>query len=179
VSAARSSPAGRARNWSWNRLADRAARQLVEDSEVAPGDLVLELGAGDGAITRHLVRHGARVVAFELHPERAEQLRRQFGDDVKVVRADVRDLRLPTRPFTVVANPPFSGIQAVLVRLTHRSSRLERADLLVPRSVCNQWSTRLTRRSSSWSITDRRPVPRSAFTPRPRIDVVHMTIRRR
>ena len=33
-----------------------------------PGELVLDLGAGEGALTAHLVRAGARVVAVELHP---------------------------------------------------------------------------------------------------------------
>jgi 23S rRNA (adenine-N6)-dimethyltransferase len=179
VSAARSRPAGRARNWSWNRLTDRAARDLVDASRVECGDLVLDLGAGDGAITHHLVRSGARVIAFELHPERAAHLRDRFGAEVKVVRADVRDLRLPTRPFSVVANPPFAGVNAVLVRLTHHGSRLERADLLVPRSVARSWITRWERRRTPWSATVERVVPRAAFTPRPRIDVVHLSIRRR
>lgn len=140
--------------------------------------LVLDLGAGDGAITRHLVDARARVVAFELHPERAAALSNRFASEpVTVVRADVRDLRLPTRPFRVVANPPFRGINAVIVRLTHRASRLERADLLVPRSVARVWSSRLD--GTPFRMERAVAVPRSSFHPRPRIDVVHATIVRR
>jgi 23S rRNA (adenine-N6)-dimethyltransferase len=175
VSAAPHRPSGRSRNWSWNRLADDVARELVERSGAGRRHLVLDIGAGDGAITRHLVATGATVVAFELHTERVRLLRDRFaGSEVRVVRADVRDLRLPTRPFRVVANPPFRGVNAVLVRLTHHASRLERADLILPRSVAADWATRLRR--ARWDVVETRPLPRSACTPRPRIDLVHATI---
>lgn len=141
---------------------------------------MLDVGAGEGAITRHLVMSGARTIAFELHPERARHLRRSFAtDDVVVVRADVRDLRLPTRPFRVVANPPFDGVSAVLVRLTARGSRMTRADLIVPRSVATAWQRRLLRPGSEWYVVRIEPLPRSAFTPRPRIDCCVMVIERR
>lgn len=177
MSGAQPAPRGRARNWGWNRLADAAARDLVAGSEVSPGDLVLDLGAGDGAITTQLVRVRARVIAFELQPDRAAKLRARFADDpVKVVRADVRDLRLPRRPFRVVANPPFRGVNAVLVRLTHPKSRLTRADLIVPKSVARDWIERSHRRTMPWRIRVERNLPRSAFSPRPRIDVAHLVI---
>jgi 23S rRNA (adenine-N6)-dimethyltransferase len=97
---------------------------------------------------------------------------------VKVVRADIRDLRLPTRPFRVVANPPFAGISAILVRLTSSGSRLARADLVVPRSVALVWQRRLARPHSAWLVSALTPIPRSAFTPRPRIDTCIMRIER-
>lgn len=156
------------------------AADLVGRARPPAGALVLDLGAGDGVITRRLLARHARVVALELHRGRAAALRRDLaGEPVKVVTADVRDLRLPTQPFRVVANPPFDGISAVLARLTHTSSRLERADLLVPRSVARAWGERATRRRWAWSFTIERAVPRSAFTPRPRVDVVHLAIVRR
>ena len=119
------------------------------------------------------------MIAFEWHSGRAATLRERFAcDDVKVVVADVRDLRLPRRPFRVVANPPFDGVSAVLARLTHHSSRLERADLLVPKSVAAAWCDRARRRGWAWTLTTEARVPRAAFTPRPRIDVVHLSIGR-
>ena len=137
---------------------------------------MLDLGAGDGAITYHLVASGARVIAFELHPERIDQLRRRFPE-TRVVRADVTDLRLPRQPFVVVANPPFEGVSAVLARLTHRHSRLVRADLVTPVSVAARWSERPDR--SAWRLTMDRRLPRSAFRPPPRVDCCVVRIDRR
>jgi len=101
----------------------------------------VDVGAGSGRITEALVAAGARVVAVELHPGRAAALRRQFARDlVVVVRADACDLRLPRRPFKVVANPPFASTTALLRRLTHRASRLERAVLVLPSWATARWS---------------------------------------
>jgi 23S rRNA (adenine-N6)-dimethyltransferase len=108
---------------------------------VRAGDLVLDIGAGDGAITTHLVAAGARVIAIELHPQRCATLRRRFADDpVTVVRADATDLRLPRRPFHVVANPPFTATNAVLRRLLAPGSRLWSADLVLPLHAVERWS---------------------------------------
>ncbi len=168
---------GRAR-WGWYRLADDVACEMVVRSGVGPASLVLDLGAGDGAITRHLVRTGARVIAFELHADRAAALRSTFaGDSVKIVRADVADLRLPARGYHVVANPPFGAASAVLDRITSRHSRLVRADMVLPVALARRWEQRLWRGNSAWSIAIERRLPRTAFTPRPRVDCCLVTIR--
>jgi 23S rRNA (adenine-N6)-dimethyltransferase len=167
--------------WGWYRLAEEHAAALVAGSGVGAGDLVLDLGAGDGRITRHLVGAGARVLAFELHAGRSADLRRRFAavDAVKVVRADVTDLRLPRRPFHVVANPPFAGVSQVLSRLTSRRSQLRRATLVVPLSVARGLEHRLPGAPSGWRCAIVARLPRSAFVPRPRIDCCVVRIDRR
>lgn len=101
---------------------------------------MLDIGAGRGVITAHLIAAGAQVVAFELHPQRAQHLGARFGGGVvRVVRADATDLRLPRRPFRVVANPPFAITTALLRRLVAPGSRLVRADLVVPFHVARRW----------------------------------------
>jgi SAM-dependent methyltransferase len=84
--------------------------RLVALADVSSGDLVLDVGAGRGAITAELLRAGAHVIAVELHEQRVTFLRERFdGQRVTVVRTDASDLRLPRRPFKVVANPPFGA----------------------------------------------------------------------
>lgn len=130
-----------ATRWGWHRLDSRWAGRIVDRAQVGPGDLVLDIGAGDGALTGLLLATGARVVAFELHPGRAAGLRRQFaGQGLTVVQADAADLRLPRRPFKVVANPPFAITTALLRRLLHPSSRLQRADLVLPHWATMRWA---------------------------------------
>ncbi|MFB9837004.1 rRNA adenine N-6-methyltransferase family protein, partial [Actinoallomurus acaciae] len=101
---------GRSRRaWGWHPLVDEWARRVVEDARVRPGQLVLDIGAGRGALTTHLLAAGARVVAVEAHPGRAAWLRERFaGTGVTVVESDVLDLPLPRRPFRVVAGPPYA-----------------------------------------------------------------------
>ena len=141
-------------HWGWHQLDDREARRLVRDAGVHPGDLVLDIGAGTGALTAPLVAAGARVVAVELHPGRAAMLRERFvRSAVTVVQADASDLRLPRRPFRVVANPPFAASTAILRRLLHPGSRLVRADLVLPLPVAARWAGGRAPATRRWTVT--------------------------
>jgi 23S rRNA (adenine-N6)-dimethyltransferase len=159
---------GRPPAWGWYRLDDSWAERLVADSGVARGDLVLDVGAGDGALTAPLLARGARVVAIEMHPGRAATLRRRFGRDVKVVQADASDLRLPRRPFRVVAKPPWAITEPLLRRLLHPSSRLVRADVLLKRSSARRWSE--LGATNGHRLRAGTNVPRRAFRPPPPTD---------
>jgi 23S rRNA (adenine-N6)-dimethyltransferase len=170
--------------WGWHRLEPAWADRLVADADVRSGDLVLDIGAGSGAVTAALVAAGARVVAVELHPRRLAVLRERFaGDDVTVVRADAADLRLPRRPFRVVASPPFAITSKVLRRLLAPGSRLVCADLVVQHATARRWAAGHAPGAGRWrreyaTGTGRR-IPRRAFTPPPAVDCTTLVISRR
>jgi 23S rRNA (adenine-N6)-dimethyltransferase len=177
-------PASGNARWGWHRLAPTWAARVVADAGVRPGDLVLDIGAGTGALTAPLVAAGARVIAVELHPERLAVLRERFADDdVTVVRADVADLRLPRRPFRVVASPPFAVTSQVLGRLMAPGSRLVRADLVLQRGAARRWAARRAPGEGRWArhyaVGVGRPVPRRAFTPHPPVDCATLVVTRR
>jgi 23S rRNA (adenine-N6)-dimethyltransferase len=164
------------RTWGWHRLDDAWAARVVAAAEVRPGELVLDIGAGTGALTGHLVRAGARVVAVELHPGRAALLRRRFPG-VTVVEADARSIPLPGSTFRVVANPPY-GITADLLHLLLAAGpRLRAADLVLQRAAVRKYATRHKPRTHRLSAG--LTVPRHAFRPPPRVDSAVLLIRRR
>jgi 23S rRNA (adenine-N6)-dimethyltransferase len=126
-----------------------------------------------------LVRAGARVLAIELHPGRAAELRHRFaGAAVTVVQTGARELFLPHRPFRVVANPPY-GISGLLLRtLTAPGSRLVAAHLVLQRQFVRK---AVLRRPAprQWAFEAGRPVPRNAFLPPPQVDSGVLVIRPR
>jgi 23S rRNA (adenine-N6)-dimethyltransferase len=172
-----------ARRWGWHRLDARWAERLVRDAELAPGALVLDIGAGTGAIVAPLLAAGASVVAVEAHPGRAQALRERFGASITVVQVDASDLRLPRRPFHVVANPPFAITSGLLRRLLHPGSRLISARLLLDRRAALRWTSPDAPGRAQWGrrfdVAIGPVVPRSAFRPRPAVDVVRLDITRR
>jgi 23S rRNA (adenine-N6)-dimethyltransferase len=164
----------------------RVIRSLLRSAAPGPGDLVVEFGPGRGALTAPLARTGARILAVERDDAFAAKLERRFGETglVRVVRADLRVVPLPRRPYSVVSNLPFSVSSALLRRLLHPGSAMVGADLVV------EWSfaTRLTKESprtaetAAWaacfSLTRARRVPAGSFSPAPRVDAAHLVIRR-
>jgi len=167
---------GRSRRaWGWHRLSDEWAARVVAAAGVRPGELVLDIGAGEGALTAHLVRAGARVVAVELHPRRAGALRERFPG-ITVVHADAASIRLPGRPFRVVANPPYGISASLLGTLLAPGSRLVAADLVLQRAVVRKYASDAARR---FSLTAGLTLPRRAFLPPPRVDSAVLVVRRR
>jgi 23S rRNA (adenine-N6)-dimethyltransferase len=161
--------AGEEARWGFHQLTESWAGRLVQASLVHPGDLVLDVGAGTGALTGPLVAAGARVIAIELHPGRARMLSARFGSRIIVVRADAADLKLPRRPFRVVANPPFASVTGLLRRLVSPGSRLLSADLVLPRFVAARWVDGRAPGAQRWSFIYHaqvvRRLPATAFLP--------------
>jgi 23S rRNA (adenine-N6)-dimethyltransferase len=167
---------GRSRRaWGWHRLTDEWAARVVAAAGVRPGELVLDIGAGQGALTAHLVRAGARVVAVELHPRRAAVLRERFPG-ITVLHADATAIPLPARPFRVVANPPYGISSSLLRTLLAPGSRLVAADLVLQRAVARKHASGAARR---FTLAVGLTLPRHAFLPPPHVDSAVLVVRAR
>ncbi len=168
------------RAWGWHPLTAEWAGRLVATSPVSPGDLVLDLGAGTGALVEPLICAGARVIAVELHPRRARALRERYGsDEVTVIEVDLGDVRLPRRPFRVVASPPYSHGTDV-VRTLLSSDRLLSADLVLQRAAVQRLvrTPPRARHTRRYRLSMGSSVPRRAFEPPPRVDSAVLQVRR-
>ena len=77
----------------FGKHADRCAPGLLDLLAPVRGGLVLEVGCGAGALTRHLLAAGHRVVATDASAAMVELARSALGSDV-----DVRPLALPDEP---------------------------------------------------------------------------------
>jgi 23S rRNA (adenine-N6)-dimethyltransferase len=165
------------RAWGWHRLDEAWAARIVDGAGIRPGDLVLDIGAGKGALTGPLVDAGARVLAVELHPQRAAYLRRRFATaDVTVVEVDAgAELLLPHKPFRVVANPPYHISSRLLRTLTRRGSRMVRADLVLQKAFARKTAALA---QGGWRATTGISVPRHAFQPRPQVDSTVLVLAR-
>jgi 23S rRNA (adenine-N6)-dimethyltransferase len=157
--------AAQPRRWGWHPLRPDWADRLVASTPVRAGDVVVDLGAGEGALTASLERTGARVLAVELHALRAAELRRRFaGTRVAVVEIDIDAFRWPGHRFRVVANPPYTGVNALVRRLL-ATRQLRSADLVVAEHAARG----LARRHPGRIELGPR-IPRQAFRHRPPAD---------
>jgi 23S rRNA (adenine-N6)-dimethyltransferase len=158
------------------------AAELVRAAGIGPGDLVYDLGAGTGVLTRALATTGARVVAVELDPALATVLRSRFE---RVVQHDILSTPLPRKPFRVVANLPFCDGTAILRRLLDPVVPLVSADVIVEWGLAAKrtsvWpSTQLSVEWGAWfELSLVRRLSRSCFVPPPSVDAALLRARRR
>jgi 23S rRNA (adenine-N6)-dimethyltransferase len=153
-----------------------------------PGTLVLDLGAGNGILTRALADARARVRAVELDPAALRQLRARFGNDarVEVLEGDATMLAVPQEPFAVVANLPFAAGTAILRRLLGDPGvPLTQLDAIVEWGLAAKrtavWPSTLL--GCSWGAWYElrlvRRVPRACFAPPPSVDAALLRATRR
>lgn len=99
-------------------------KRIVAACGAGERDEVLEIGPGRGALTRHLVQTGARVVAVELDDQLADRLRADYRGNpaVRIVHGDVLREELPALAqrwsrTRVVGNIPYNITTPIVFRL--------------------------------------------------------------
>ena len=119
---------------------DNIVRKIVRLAEVGPGDRVLEIGPGPGALTQKLLAAGAEVLAVEKDRVLAKHLGRLQTPDqrLRVECADVLKFALPEGRWKVVANLPYNITTPILEKLVERAERLESITVMVQREVAER-----------------------------------------
>lgn len=120
------------------------SRRIVAALELAPGDLVVEVGPGLGALTVVLAQEAGRVVALEVDPVLAAYLGNELfpGDSPvqilcqDVLRFDFLSLaREAHTPLVVVGNLPYQITSPLLFKLAEGKTALRRAVLMMQQEV--------------------------------------------
>jgi 23S rRNA (adenine-N6)-dimethyltransferase len=178
----------RRRSLGQNFLRPEVGRRIVASAGLRPGELVVEIGAGRGALTHALAALPVDVLAIELDPIWAARLRTELAGapHVRVVCADFFAVALPERPFRVIGSLPFGRTTDVCRRLFDDPRLpLVRADLIVQWEVakkraCAPPGTLLgTTWAPWWEFRLGERLPAAAFRPVPRTDAGVLVATRR
>ena len=112
-----------------NFLADPVALgRIVAAADLTPEDVVVEVGAGVGTLTRLLAQQAGRVIAVEIDERLVEVLRSQLSGrpNVRIVQGNVLTLTDPDLShlgYKVVGNLPYYITSAILRRFLEREPR--------------------------------------------------------
>ncbi|MHA6801943.1 23S ribosomal RNA methyltransferase Erm [Salinifilum ghardaiensis] len=179
-----SSYAGGPHELGQNFLVDPAVADAIQHLVAATDGPIVELAAGDGALTTRLSRSQRPITAVELDPKRAGRLRRRTPEHVAVVNGDILRFRLPEQPHVLVGNLPFHITTAVLKRLLPET-RWHTAVLVVQWEVARRragvgGATMLTASWWPWyEFTLHRRIPARSFRPVPAVDGGLLAVHRR
>lgn len=165
--------------------------KIIQIAKVQPEDTVLEVGAGTGALTRHLAQHAARVIAVEVDERLMPVLRDELKEykNINLYWQDILETDLEALlgdiPYKVVANLPYYITSAILRKLLEARHKPTSLTIMVQKQVAE----RLVAKPDDMSIltvsvqfygtpkimTTLKP---SVFWPRPDVDssVVHIEV---
>ena len=163
--------------------------ELIGHSNIRRGDLVIDIGAGSGAITAVLARRCQQVLAYENEPGILNKLQQNMRrhKNVKVIAQDFLQAKLPDEPYKVFANIPFHLSADIVRKLTSNNEmhaprsiyliiQKQFAQKLVPsdRHFTSQLGAQL---APWWQTRIRRPLRRTDFTPPPAVDTVLLELK--
>ena len=120
----------------------RTIQRIIEALGPKPGETIVEIGPGTGALTSVLVESGSRVIAVEFDRKLVPLLNERFSDfsNFKLVMADALSVDfcseiLPARKARLAANLPYNISTAILQKLIAQRACLEEMVLMLQREV--------------------------------------------
>ena len=168
----------------------RLIAELIGHSNIRRGDLVIDIGAGSGAITAVLARRCRQVLAYENEPGALNKLQQNMRrhKNVQVIAQDFLLAKLPDEPYKVFANIPFHLSADIVRKLTSDDLHTPQAIYLIVQKQFAQKIVPSDQRFTSqlgtqlapwWQTRIRRPLRRTDFTPPPAVDTVLLELKPR
>lgn len=178
---------------------DKAIRQIVESSCVSKTDTILEIGPGQGVLTKKLLETGAKVIAIEKDDRLIIPLSILFKDQIKsgqfvLIHGDVLDFvfmdsmsqdlhNLLGTKYKLIANIPYYITGEIIQRFHTTEYQPAIMTLLVQKEVAQRIIAK-DKKESILSIAVKMYgtpklvdiVPRGAFSPAPNVDSAIITI---
>lgn len=176
-----------------NFLVDQnLAGWIVRQISISPGDTVVEVGPGTGALTHELLSHTENLVLIEFDHRLAGHLQKRLAHRPSVsvlnedaCRFDTRSL-FPRQPVRLLGNLPYSAGGEIIRNFLGPHSPVSEAVLMLQREVAERITAQprtkdygvLTLRvQSRWNARILKHLGPECFYPRPQIDstVLHLT----
>ncbi|NLE21945.1 MAG: ribosomal RNA small subunit methyltransferase A [Actinobacteria bacterium] len=182
------------RRYGQNHLVDRnVLHAIVDQAKVGADDVVLEVGAAGGLLTRPVLERARLVHAFEIDRRWLPRLEELAAAEPRLVlhagdalRADLAALDPP--PTAVVANLAYNIAIPLIMTTVAGLTSVRRWAVMVQRELGERlFAAPSTKAYAAVSVLTQlacrleksRPVPASAFRPRPRVESSFLTFVRR
>lgn len=160
------------------------ARWIADQAEIIPGNYVVEIGPGLGALTRFILEKGAHVLAIEKDARLANFLRERFrGERVEILNIDALkfdpDVLFAQRDVKLIGNLPYNISSPLLLKYLGDPSPISFALLMLQNEVAmrlsaspcsHDYGALTVRMQLHHRVKHLRRIPATVFFPRPDVE---------
>ncbi|MGB9672613.1 MAG: 16S rRNA (adenine(1518)-N(6)/adenine(1519)-N(6))-dimethyltransferase RsmA [Anaerolineales bacterium] len=127
-------------------IAPQSLQKVIQAAQISAGDIVLEIGAGVGSLTRELAAICQQVIAIEIDQKLIPILNQVIEGfpNVQIIQGDILQIDLATLPslrefpYQVVANIPYYITSAVIRHLLESHHRPQKLTLTLQKEVAQR-----------------------------------------
>ncbi|OHS93836.1 dimethyladenosine transferase family protein [Tritrichomonas foetus] len=166
-------------------------KNIVDNGEPRPGDVILEIGPGVGNMTQDMISRGCNVIAVEKDPRMVVELNKRFHNNPQIMikHADILTVDLPQFDLCI-SNIPYNISSAIVFKLLMNLNNCkfrravlmvqkEFADRIVARPGTENWGRLAINTQLFANVRQVMSVSRKNFVPAPKVDSAVITIQPR
>lgn len=167
-----------------------AVKEIIKAGELKPGELVLEIGPGRGALTTALLNQGVKVLAVEKDDYLIKDLREKFSSEIKagkliLIHQDISDFdinkelkKLNEEKYKLIANIPYYITGQIIRQFLSQTTNQPNLMILMVQKEVAKRIVASDKKESILSISVKtygepkyiKTVPAGAFEPKPKVD---------
>ncbi|NYV68370.1 23S ribosomal RNA methyltransferase Erm [Bacillus sp. Gen3] len=159
---------------------------IVKTAKISNKHLVLELGAGKGALTTVLNEKARKVWAIEFDSRFIKKLESLGLQNTIVIQKDILKIKLPREPFVVVSNIPFAITTDIMkMLLNDPKNSIQSAVIIMEKGAAKRFTSKSVKDwyVMAWrmwfDIRIERGISKDHFSPPPRVDTAMVSIVRK
>jgi 16S rRNA (adenine1518-N6/adenine1519-N6)-dimethyltransferase len=112
---------------------DNISQKIVRQLEINDSDTILEIGSGQGALTKHLVPLATNYIAVEIDSGMVISLKEKYGNEINIINEDFLKFKMENflEPTKVIGNLPYNIASEILFKLFDNREKITCAVLMV------------------------------------------------
>ncbi len=165
-------------------------RKLIEQSNIDDNDIVYEIGAGKGIITKELCKVCSQVIAIEYDRELHQGLIQKLNhyENIELIFGDFLNINLPAKgKFKIFSNIPFNITAKILSKITSLDNSPEESYLIIQEEAAKRYSGLPYNKESLNSLMIKpffelsiiNKLKNTDFIPIPNVNIVFLRIKKR
>lgn len=123
---------------------ENISRKIVESLKLATDDVVVEIGPGQGALTKYIVKDVKKLYAVEIDKRAAEELRSNISSKkLKIINQDILEFDLSalntgTKKLKLVGNIPYHLTSPILFKAIEYHKIIANVTMMIQKEVADR-----------------------------------------